>query len=87
MMEKIKDAIKEERRTSDTPYCCVDSIKCNENAIPGSTLTTWWSTYRSKSGPRAYRGGHQRGKKGNDDDDDRKTYLAKKTRAVAGSTL
>lgn len=40
MTEKMKDAMKEERRTSDTPYCCVDSIKCKENAMPGSTLTT-----------------------------------------------
>jgi hypothetical protein len=40
MTEKIKDAMKEERRTSVTPYCCVDSIKCKENAMPGSTLTT-----------------------------------------------
>jgi len=38
--EKIKDAMKEERRTSVTPYCCVDSIKCKEKAMPGSTLTT-----------------------------------------------
>ena len=63
MMEKIKDAINEERRTSDTPYCCVDSIKCKENAMPGRTLTTWWLTRWSESGPRVDRGGHQSGKK------------------------
>ena len=63
MMEKIKDAMNEERRTSDTPYCCVDSIKCKENAMPGSTLTTWWLTRWSESGPRVDRGGHQSGKK------------------------
>lgn len=63
MMEKIKDAINEERRTSDTPYCCVDSIKCKENAMPGSTLTTWWSTRWSEPGPRSDRGGHQSRKK------------------------
>ena len=39
-IEKMKDAMKEESRTSDTPYCCVDSIKCKENAMPGSTLKT-----------------------------------------------
>lgn len=37
--EKINDAMKEESRTSETPYCPVDSIKWRENAIPGSTLT------------------------------------------------
>lgn len=39
--EKMKDAMKDESRTSDTPYCPVDCIKCKENAIPGSTLTAW----------------------------------------------
>lgn len=39
--EKIKDAMKEDSRTSETPYCCVASIKCKENAIPGSTLRAW----------------------------------------------
>jgi hypothetical protein len=63
-MEKIKDAIKEERRTSDTPYCCVDSIKCKENAMPGSTLTTRWSAHRSERDPMADRQGHHIGKKG-----------------------
>jgi hypothetical protein len=37
-MEKMKDAINEERRTSDTPYCPVTTVKCRENAIPGRTL-------------------------------------------------
>lgn len=50
MTEKIKDAMKEERRTSDTPYCCVDSIKCKENAMPGSTLTTWFNVLIRTSG-------------------------------------
>jgi hypothetical protein len=39
MTEKMKDAMKDDSRTSDTPYCPVDCIKCKENAIPGSTLT------------------------------------------------
>jgi hypothetical protein len=92
MIEKMNDAIKEERRTSDTPYCWVDSIKCNENAMPGSTLTTWWSTHWSESSPRAER---RRSRGGNTKERKmettmklrQKTYFAKKTRAVAGSTL
>ena len=36
--EKMNAAMNEERSTSDTPYCCVVSIKSNENAMPGSTL-------------------------------------------------
>jgi hypothetical protein len=30
--------MKEERRTSETPYKCVVSIKSSENAMPGNTL-------------------------------------------------
>ena len=37
-MENTKEAMNEDRRTSETPYCCVVSIKSRENAIPGSTL-------------------------------------------------
>src|SRR5260221_12364070 len=48
--EKINDAMKEESKTSETPYCSVDSIKCRENAIPGSTLTKW-SVNESVQGP------------------------------------
>ena len=36
--EKTKDAMNEESRTSDTPYCPVTTVKCKENAIPGRTL-------------------------------------------------
>lgn len=36
--EKTKAAMKEDRRTSATPYCCVVSIRSSENAIPGNTL-------------------------------------------------
>jgi hypothetical protein len=39
MTEKMKDAIKDENRASDTPYWFVDYIERNQNAIPGSTLT------------------------------------------------
>lgn len=38
--EKTKDAMNEESRTSDTPYCPVITVKCKENAIPGRTLGT-----------------------------------------------
>lgn len=37
-MEKIKDAMNEDNRTSATPYCCVVSMRSNEKAIPGNTL-------------------------------------------------
>ena len=48
--EKVKAAMKEDRRTSDTPYCWVVSMRSKEKAMPGSTLeaiyalsqaTTW----------------------------------------------
>ena len=38
--EKTKDAMNEESKTSDTPYCPVTTVKCKENAIPGRTLWT-----------------------------------------------
>ena len=38
--EKTKEAMNEESRTSDTPYCPVTTVKCKENAIPGRTLGT-----------------------------------------------
>jgi hypothetical protein len=83
MTEKIKDAMKDERRTSDTPYCRVDSIKCKENALRGSTLYNEVINILGRTPGR-----YQRGKKGYDDDDeDDNTYFAKKTSAVAGSTL
>lgn len=36
--EKMKAAMKEDRRTSATPYCWVVSMRSRENAMPGSTL-------------------------------------------------
>ena len=36
--ENMKEAMNDERRTSDTPYCCVVSIRSRENAMPGNTL-------------------------------------------------
>lgn len=36
--ENTKAAMNEDRRTSETPYCWVVSIKSNEKAIPGRTL-------------------------------------------------
>lgn len=36
--EKTPAAMKDERRTSATPYCCVVSIKSSENAMPGKML-------------------------------------------------
>ena len=36
--EKMKAAMNEDKSTSDTPYCCVVSMRSNENAIPGNTL-------------------------------------------------
>ena len=44
--EKTKDAMKEESRTSDTPYCPVTTVKCRENAIPGRTLGTSYTTVK-----------------------------------------
>ena len=37
-MENMNAAMKDERRTSATPYWFVVSIRSNENAMPGSTL-------------------------------------------------
>ena len=37
-MEKMKAAMKDDSRTSETPYCCVVSIRSSENAMPGKTL-------------------------------------------------
>ena len=36
--EKMKAAMKEDMRTSDTPYICVVSMRSRENAMPGRTL-------------------------------------------------
>ena len=36
--EKMKEAINDDSRTSDTPYCWVVSIKSREKAMPGRTL-------------------------------------------------
>lgn len=36
--ENINAAMKDEMRTSVTPYCWVVSIKSNEKAMPGRTL-------------------------------------------------
>lgn len=77
--------MKEERRTSETPYCPVDSIKCRENAIPGSTLTKWLVN-ESVRGPRAdCVNAKGEKKKANFLEDG--THFEKKTRAVAGRTL
>ena len=37
-IEKMKAAINEAMRTSETPYISVVSMRSNENAIPGNTL-------------------------------------------------
>lgn len=39
--ENTKAAMKEEIRTSTTPYLFVVSIKSRENAMPGRTLNGW----------------------------------------------
>ena len=36
--EKMKAAMNDDRSTSDTPYCCVVSMRSKENAMPGRTL-------------------------------------------------
>lgn len=82
--EKMKDDIKEDSRTSDTPYCCVDSIRCKENAIPGSTLTTC-STGKSKG--LTAKDAKKRETKLSQMTKKKNTHFAKKTRAVAGITL
>lgn len=38
--ENMKAAMKEEIRTSTTPYLLVVSIRSRENAMPGNTLPT-----------------------------------------------
>ena len=82
-IEKTKEAMKEQSRTSDTPYCPVTTVKCKENAIPGRTLGTLLVKRRVNGERREAGCGCERKspekKKG--------THLAKRIRAVAGRTL
>lgn len=36
--ENMNAAMNDDKSTSETPYCCVVSMRSSENAIPGSTL-------------------------------------------------
>ena len=37
-IEKTNAAINDDSRTSETPYCCVVSMRSREKAMPGRTL-------------------------------------------------
>ena len=57
--ENMKAAMKDDNNTSETPYCCVVSIRSSEKAMPGSTLVrvrlycnrkyVIWVTYLAKN--------------------------------------
>ena len=74
--EKTKAAMKEETRTSATPYWPVVSMRSREKAMPGRTLMR---------GERERDGGVRSALDAGSGA--RETHLAKKMRAVAGTTL
>ena len=78
--EKTKAAMKEETRTSATPYWPVVSMRSREKAMPGRTLM------RGERERERERDGGVRSALGAGSGA-RETHLAKKMRAVAGTTL